>query len=43
MTTMTYFSVTTIISAHVISDSMPRTSSGVAFNPVKSLKQVWTV
>ena len=43
MTTMTYFSVTTMISAQVISDSMPSTLSGVGFSPVKSLKQVWTV
>ena len=43
MTTMTYFRVTTMINAQVISDSMPSTLSGVGFSPVKSLKQVWTV
>ena len=43
MTTMTYFRVTTMINAQVISDSMPSTLSCVGFSPVKSLKQVWTV
>ena len=43
MTTSTYFRVTTTISAHVMSDSMPSTLSGVGCMPVYSLKHSLTV
>jgi hypothetical protein len=43
ITTTTYFSVTTTISAQVISDRMPSTSSGTGFSPVNSLKHSFTV
>ena len=43
MTTATYFSVTTTISAQVMSDSMPSTLSCVGCMPVYSLKHSLTV